>query len=174
MEAKLGENKGWVVTTSRMVEDKTIWLGSIIIKYICSKLQEVFYTTLHANRGQQNFLHPETETNNYFILVLEILLNSQENTCARVSFSIKLHAEAEVCNFINKETLAQVFYCKFCEISKNTILTEQLLATASKQNLEMAASTFSETVSQEHSSHHNLTKGTFDETTKKVAQISQD
>ena len=26
----------------------------------------------------------------------------------------------EVCNFIKKETLAQVFSCEFCEISKNT------------------------------------------------------
>ena len=29
-------------------------------------------------------------------------------------------------NFIKKETLAQVFSCKFCEISKNTFLTELL------------------------------------------------
>ena len=34
---------------------------------------------------------------------------SQENTCDRVSFLIKL-----------QETLAQVFSCEFCEISKNT------------------------------------------------------
>ena len=27
----------------------------------------------------------------------------------------------EACNFIKKETLAQVFSCKFCEISKNTL-----------------------------------------------------
>ena len=26
----------------------------------------------------------------------------------------------QVCNFIKKETLAQVFSCEFCEISKNT------------------------------------------------------
>ena len=26
----------------------------------------------------------------------------------------------EACNFIKKETLAQVFFCEFCEISKNT------------------------------------------------------
>ena len=26
----------------------------------------------------------------------------------------------ETCNFIKKETLAQVFYCEFCEIFKNT------------------------------------------------------
>ena len=49
---------------------------------------------------------------------LEISQNSQENTCARVSFFIKLQAAA--CNFIKKETLAQVFSCEFCEISKNT------------------------------------------------------
>ena len=38
---------------------------------------------------------------------LEILQNSQENTCARV--------------FIKKETLAQVFPYEFCKISKNTL-----------------------------------------------------
>ena len=49
---------------------------------------------------------------------LEIPQNSQENTCARVSFLIKLQATA--CNFSKKETVAQVFSCKFCEISMNT------------------------------------------------------
>ena len=47
---------------------------------------------------------------------LEISQNSQENTCVRVSFLIKLQA----CNFIKKETLAQVCFCEFWEISKNT------------------------------------------------------
>ena len=31
-----------------------------------------------------------------------------------------LFLEAEACNFIKKETLAQVFSCEFCEIAKNT------------------------------------------------------
>ena len=44
---------------------------------------------------------------------LEILQNSQENTCAIVSFLIKLP--------IKKETLAQLFFCEFCEISRNTL-----------------------------------------------------
>ena len=35
------------------------------------------------------------------------------------------------CNFINKETLAQVFSCEFCEIFKNTCFTEHLWTTAS-------------------------------------------
>ena len=33
-------------------------------------------------------------------------------------------------NFIKKETLAQVFSCQFCEISKNTFFTEHLWMTA--------------------------------------------
>ena len=48
---------------------------------------------------------------------LEISQNSQENTCARVSFLIKLQA---ACGFIKKEALVQVLSCEFCEISKNT------------------------------------------------------
>ena len=57
-------------------------------------------------------------------VLLEISQNLQENICASVSFSIKLLASA--CNFIKKETLAHVFSCEFCEISKNTFLTEHL------------------------------------------------
>ena len=51
-------------------------------------------------------------------LFLIILQNSQENTCVRVSFWIGL--QTEVCNFIKKEPLPQVFSYEFCEIFKNT------------------------------------------------------
>ena len=51
-------------------------------------------------------------------VLLAILQNSQEDTCARISFFIKLQDDA--CNFIKKETLAQVFSFEFCKISKNT------------------------------------------------------
>ena len=44
-------------------------------------------------------------------MLIETLQNSQENPCARVSF---------YCNFIKKETMAQVFSCEFCKIFKNT------------------------------------------------------
>ena len=44
---------------------------------------------------------------------LEIWQNLLEDTCGRVSFSIKLQA-------LLKETLAQVFCSEFCQISKNT------------------------------------------------------
>ena len=33
-------------------------------------------------------------------------------------------------NFIKKETLAQVFFCEFCEIFKNIFFTEHLRTTA--------------------------------------------
>ena len=45
-------------------------------------------------------------------LFLEILQNSQENTCGKVSFLIKL--QASTCNFIKKKTLAQLFYIFNC------------------------------------------------------------
>ena len=69
---------------------------------------------------------------------LQISQNSQENTCARVSFLIKFKKRDIKKNLlkkskksIKKETLAQVFSCEFCEVSKNTFFTEQLWTTAS-------------------------------------------
>ena len=58
-------------------------------------------------------------------MFLEISQNSEENTCARVSFLIKLQALS--CSFIKKEALAQVvFSSEFCKLSKNTLFTEHL------------------------------------------------
>ena len=56
---------------------------------------------------------------------LEISQNSQENTCARISFSIKLQASDL------KETLAQVLFCEFSEISNNTFFYRAPPVTAS-------------------------------------------
>ena len=68
---------------------------------------------------------------------LENSQKSQENTCARVSFLIKLQAEA--CNFVKKETLVRVFSSEFCEISMNTFSYRALPVTAS-DDLETAIS----------------------------------
>ena len=54
-------------------------------------------------------------------------------TCSRSShhrYSI-IKGFFRACNFIKKETLAQVFPCEFCEISKTTFFTEHLQTTAS-------------------------------------------
>ena len=50
-------------------------------------------------------------------------------------FLIKLQA-LQACNFIKKETLAQVFSCEFCKISNNSFFTEYLRATASVSTKE--------------------------------------
>ena len=55
---------------------------------------------------------------------LGISQNSPENTGFRVSFLLKLRADA--LNVIQKETPAQVFSCEFCKISNNTFFTENL------------------------------------------------
>ena len=46
---------------------------------------------------------------------LEISQNSQENSCARVSFLIKL--QASISNFFQKQTLVQLFSFELCGIS---------------------------------------------------------
>ena len=56
----------------------------------------------------------------YKKVFLKLLQDSQENTCVSVS----------ACNFIIKETLAQVFSYEFCKILKNIFFTEHHLATA--------------------------------------------
>ena len=59
------------------------------------------------------------------MVFLKISQNSQENTCVRDSFFIKL--QAEDCNFIKKKIQAQVFSSEFSEIFKSTLFTEHTL-----------------------------------------------
>ena len=75
-------------------------------------------------------------------MFLEISQNSQENPCAIDSFLIKL--QAKVCNFIKKESLAQLFFCEFCEISKNTFFIEHLWTTASEPTLDSSVDVFNQ------------------------------
>ena len=62
-------------------------------------------------------------------MFLEILQNSQENACVRVSFLIKLQAWG--LQVYKQETLEKVLSSEFCEISKNIFFTEHLRTTAS-------------------------------------------
>ena len=59
-------------------------------------------------------------------IILTISQNSHENTCATVSFLIKLQDSGK------EKSLAQVFSYKFCEIPKNTFSYRTPLVTASK------------------------------------------
>ena len=54
-----------------------------------------------------------------------------KHLCQSLFFNKIIGLMPQVCNFIQKETMAQVFSCKFCEISKNTFFTKQLQENAS-------------------------------------------
>ena len=56
---------------------------------------------------------------------------------------IKLQAQLQqACNFIKKETRAQMFSCEFCKISKNTFSTECLQTTDSEASTIKVTYTF--------------------------------
>ena len=63
------------------------------------------------------------------MVFLEISQNSQENTCAGVSFFNKVAGLSPA--ILLKNRLAHVFSGEFCEISKNIFFTEHARTTAS-------------------------------------------
>ena len=83
--------------------------------------------------------HPEVFYKKVF---LEISQNSQENTCARVSF-LKI-CRPEACNFIKNEALAQMFSCNFVKFLRTPFLqntsTRLLLYGFSLSKLEKLSS----------------------------------
>ena len=75
-------------------------------------------------------------------LLLKILKNSQKNTCARVSFLIKLQASGQqFCWKVESDTSA---FCDFCKILNHNLFTEHIRETSSdfsKVNLQVLTST---------------------------------
>ena len=59
--------------------------------------------------------------------------NSEAATIVSVPYYFKIKLQA----FIKKETLALVFSCEFCEISKNAFFTEHLWGTASEPRFKI-------------------------------------
>ena len=55
-------------------------------------------------------------------LFLEIFAKFPGKHLYQISFLIKLQAKPKACNFIKKETLAQLFSCGFRDMFKNAIL----------------------------------------------------
>ena len=66
------------------------------------------------------------------------LLKKSERYKARL---IRLEGSHQTCNFILKKSLAQVFSCEFCKISKNTFFKEHLWTTASSANIFLSTIT---------------------------------
>ena len=84
----------------------------------------LFVLTLWRKLEKERNSRPEVFVKKLFLKTSE---NSQESTCARVSFLIKIFL------FIKKEVLAHVFSCKFCEILRNTLFYRTPLVAASKK-----------------------------------------
>ena len=59
-----------------------------------------------------------------------VLRNFVKLTGKHLCQSLFFNKAAGLCNFIKKETMAQVFSCKFCESPENTFFIELLRATA--------------------------------------------
>ena len=57
---------------------------------------------------------------------------TQRCSVKKVFLEISQNSATRACNFIKKETLAQVFSCEFCEISKNIFFYRTPLVVASK------------------------------------------
>ena len=96
-------------------------LKAIEMKNVSSVL---FFQTLWRKLEKDRSSRPEVFCEK---VVLKNFENSQESTCARVSFLIKIFL------FIKKEVLAHVFSCKFCEILRNTLFYRTPLVAASKK-----------------------------------------
>ena len=81
-----------------------------MLDFLINSVPNIFESIFNETRTNSEAATRGVLQENVF---LEISQNSQEN------------------NFIKKETLALVFSCEFCEISKNTFFTELLWATGS-------------------------------------------
>ena len=66
------------------------------------------------------------------VLAIQLTFNCSKSTIETLKKCLKyVGLWPQACNFLKIETLAQVFSCEFCVISKNTFFTEHLRATAS-------------------------------------------
>ena len=66
----------------------------------------------------------------YYIHEVMLTVNVSECWTIVTKIVLKVQKQPEACTFIKIGTLAQVFSCEFCEISKKTSLAEHGWATA--------------------------------------------
>ena len=93
-----------------------------ILKKSCEVLLLILLSILFRNSQQRCSVRKG---------VLRNLAKFTEKHLYQSLFYEKVAGLPEACNFIKIETLAQVFPCEFCEVSKNTYFTEHLWETVS-------------------------------------------
>ena len=101
----------------------------------------------------------------------KISQNSQESTCAIVSFLIKL--QVDDCSVIKKETLAQVFSCEFCKIFKNTFFFLQKSSSGCFCHMKQVPRSSEETWLKVHSNKFWLKIKFYYRNEKHAAKINQ-
>ena len=101
----------FVTFTEEILNGKLHFLCSVMIKALYIQVLKSFPIILNSTNFRSN--RPEVFSKKG---VLKNFAKSQENTCARVSFLIKLLFQG--CNLIKKDALTQMFSCEFCKIVK--------------------------------------------------------
>ena len=72
--------------------------------------------------------------NNAIIAKKKLLFTITKTITAKHdTFNINQRQSPEACSFIEKDSLAQMFFCEFCEISKNTFFYRTPPVTASEK-----------------------------------------
>ena len=98
-----------------MAADDYVHLRVLLVFALLSQFRwsKIFFTSVVIIGKKRGSLHHRCSIKKVF---LEISQNSEESTCARVAFLMKLQA--------NKETLTQVFSCEFAKFQRTTFVTE--------------------------------------------------
>ena len=90
---------------------------------------------VNALTGHQTFLQEiitsKKDKRNILLLQTALLARDKYEVAKRKPIVGYDSRRAWACNFIQRQALAQVLSCKFCEIFKNTFFTEHLWTTAS-------------------------------------------
>ena len=90
----------------------------------CVKLVLSYQYRCKNNDNDTGWVHAPLTLDEFRIMVLVSLLLISNASDGSRSSRQEVFCEKGIfknsCNFIKKETLAQVFSCEFCEISKNT------------------------------------------------------
>ena len=90
---------------------------------------------VNALTGHQTFLQEiitsKKDKRNILLLQTALLARDKYEVAKRKPIVGYDSRRAWACNFIQRQALAQVLSCKFCQIFKNTFFTEHLWTTAS-------------------------------------------
>ena len=120
LKKRVSVNKTWIKNSSSgKCNLKVQWLIENL--YTRESQSKAIFYEIFSN------IHDEGQR---YILQKSIFRSSHQRRSGRKgvlgNFAKLTGKRLEACNFIKKETLAQVFSCEFCKISDNTFFTEHL------------------------------------------------